>query len=718
MDLQSLLPAEPNALAVVAGYASPNDGGGGIFVWRSDSTAKADGGTILGQAGRVSGRWHRVHDGPLNVQMFGAKGDGKADDTSAIQAAIDAAAGAELRIPAGKWLVTRTLRFRTPPGGHGPGLKLAGDGMMSTVLDCRVLDGPALSVEQTEGYHFGKGGFIRDMEFRGLNASSGREQHGIVLSGAWFYRFDRVLVEGFKGHGLLVPFMSDRGFRYSDVDIVAGSNIARRPKGDFNFTVASGETIVGDGIPPGTYVDQVPDGSVLQMTKPALRSGHVELNIFGRNPDGQTTSLFGQDCRFMGNGGWGIYGGIGVGFTLSLRDCEVGANATGGIRTDGILDMYGGGVGANGTNDGRGIGILLDSSTNSGTHRARLEAVEIDGNRDANLWLRRVRFVRVIRCRFQAAEFDKLGVQFPRVSVRIGDSDGSAARTVEFIQNMVRVDARHLWPHVGFEIPDGAEVDNLTVRDTFFWGGWSDAHHTKYRIGKLANQNARLRFDEEGRLSAGTSVPALYQARLRTPSEGRVEPGGAQIVRFTLVESNQPRLPASWPMSRMEALTTSEGSDEVRSDREISRQVAAGMPVLLYDDAVSLEAPNTPEIARVAAAPASRLMRLDRAAAVSRTRAAMVGGTICPFEGYFAVDLIVDVRGTAESQPIALTLLVDGKPWRTENTLIHGLPTGETARLSVVESWPSGTALHVLFRNTSKAPIAVVGAALNIRLLS
>jgi hypothetical protein len=112
------------------------------------------------------------------------------------------------------------------------------------------------------------------------------------------------------------------------------------------------------------------------------------------------------------------------------------------------------------------------------------------------------------------------------------------------------------------------------------------------------------------------------------------------------------------------------------------------------------------------------IARLDRPVAASGRIAALAGGAACPYGGYFAVDATVDMQASDKAQEVAMTLLVDGKPWRTENSQLHGLVSGETVRLSVTGSWPAGAALHVGVRNASAAPISLRGATMTVRLLT
>jgi len=67
-----------------------------------------------------------------SVRRFGAQGDGKADDTRAAQAAVDAAlkaGGGRIHFPAGRYRITRSLRFSSVER-----VDVTGDGASSTLL--------------------------------------------------------------------------------------------------------------------------------------------------------------------------------------------------------------------------------------------------------------------------------------------------------------------------------------------------------------------------------------------------------------------------------------------------------------------------------------------------------------------------------------------------------------------------------------------------------
>ncbi|HUC62239.1 MAG TPA: glycosyl hydrolase family 28-related protein [Alphaproteobacteria bacterium] len=142
----------------------------------------------------------------LSADRFGAKGDGRSDDTAALQKALDRAfAGdkaAYLRIPPGAYRITRTLRIATVHGAdgnitRGNGILAHGAVILSDIRDgspvIRLVNEATLRFTVIEGLGIqGNGG-----EGAGLSIDSGRR-------GTYFYNFclRDLTVQGCGGTGL------------------------------------------------------------------------------------------------------------------------------------------------------------------------------------------------------------------------------------------------------------------------------------------------------------------------------------------------------------------------------------------------------------------------------------------------------------------------------------------------------------------------------------
>ena len=85
----------------------------------------------------------------VNVLDYGVDNTGTTDTTTAIQTAINAAAGRTVYFPAGTYIVSSTLSYKTATtqSFFAPGIRLIGDGMLKTIFDNRVANGPMIDID-------------------------------------------------------------------------------------------------------------------------------------------------------------------------------------------------------------------------------------------------------------------------------------------------------------------------------------------------------------------------------------------------------------------------------------------------------------------------------------------------------------------------------------------------------------------------------------------
>lgn len=120
-------------IAVLEGYHSMQDGGGGVFCWDYNATTENNG-TIIRPAdvpAASPGRWRRQYSGPVNVKWFGATGLGTSDDRAAIQEVIDlvsAQGGGVVYLPAGNYNISQVLII------NAQGVSVLGDGKGATYI--------------------------------------------------------------------------------------------------------------------------------------------------------------------------------------------------------------------------------------------------------------------------------------------------------------------------------------------------------------------------------------------------------------------------------------------------------------------------------------------------------------------------------------------------------------------------------------------------------
>ena len=76
----------------------------------------------------------------LDVRNFGAKGDGRTDDTAAIQAALNAAGGNEVYVAAGKYRITSTITSILPVHIQGAGMGAGSGPADISTVNCTVFE--------------------------------------------------------------------------------------------------------------------------------------------------------------------------------------------------------------------------------------------------------------------------------------------------------------------------------------------------------------------------------------------------------------------------------------------------------------------------------------------------------------------------------------------------------------------------------------------------
>jgi len=117
--------------AVIDGYATAGDGGGGAFWWDTSATTGDNAGTILVPTS-PTGRWRRIYEGALNIKWFGAQ-PGGADCSGAIQQALavaNAAGGGSVYVPPGFFSITASANLPMVVSSH---TTVFGDGPASVI---------------------------------------------------------------------------------------------------------------------------------------------------------------------------------------------------------------------------------------------------------------------------------------------------------------------------------------------------------------------------------------------------------------------------------------------------------------------------------------------------------------------------------------------------------------------------------------------------------
>jgi hypothetical protein len=220
-----------------------------------------------------------------DVTAFGAIGDGVHDDTAAIQAAITAAAGGVVYMPEGRYVVTSTLTWYNTADANGPGLQLFGAGMDLTVIENRVVGGPALDVDGSAGafLHFQRGAKLQDFSIIAASPAP-VGGYGLRIRANWYMSLNDVVVSGHASHGIRIVNSSldsdSSGFvGFKNVEMMYNGGYGLSAEGNavlgsaIAFFEFSGCYVVGNSLGGihGALVDpRIVDGSIAYNGGPGL----------------------------------------------------------------------------------------------------------------------------------------------------------------------------------------------------------------------------------------------------------------------------------------------------------------------------------------------------------------------------------------------------------------------------------------------------------------
>jgi hypothetical protein len=370
----------------------------------------------------------------ISVSDFGAIGNGVADDTAAIQAAIDsrASVGGVISFPAGIYKITASLTWYSTVSEDVSGISFVGEGRNSTTLKSYIANGPMFDIRGTKsfasggsGSRFFNGGGFYGMLFDGTNATGTSD--AIYVQGWQYAEIVDCRIDTFPRDG--IRQWVDTGFPNADYSS-SSINII--------------DTWIWDCV--GVGVNQTgPIGAFSWQFDKSL-FGYCGL---GANITSAGNSFF--DCSFVGNG----YSPAGV-------------PRSGGSH-------------------------LQIGSSSGGTNRIAMQGCEFDFARLAHVKLDYCSTIDISQSRFIFNDRNSTGSLTPSVGgvVIAPDGAGSNANSVLITNCNIRIDTPGICN--AFYIVNTSNVQGIQVNGTVFSNN-SGATLNKY-LGFTGSSNLNLRND-------------------------------------------------------------------------------------------------------------------------------------------------------------------------------------------------------------------------------
>lgn len=248
----------------------------------------------------------------ISVKDFGAVGDGLTDDTLAIQAAINAAEGRTVYIPAGTYKITNTLSYNVPKtfGAFSPGIKLMGDGMVKTFLNHQAPNKPLIDIDSGShggSYEASMGSLIAELAIVQNSSPAIANTVGIRVLNGYQIKIDHVYIKGMTSHGIELAngLYIDDGWNMVSItqtwiDACLGWGIkadgtSGRNEGSYTYLrevfFQSNGTNSANPVPPSGGM--IWKGQILVMESSGFANGTYNVGLFikGQSGLGQTVDL-------------------------------------------------------------------------------------------------------------------------------------------------------------------------------------------------------------------------------------------------------------------------------------------------------------------------------------------------------------------------------------------------------------------------------------------
>ena len=270
-----------------------------------------------------------IDGAPINIKDLGAVGDGVADDTAAIQAALDFAetTSTPIYVPTGTYRLTSGLVYNDT--AYGKGLQMYGDGMYESIFKMDANSQIVLTIK-----HFANGTGAENYTSHGNVANIGLKQFpgrtnvtGMRLANVWYYTFENIDSSDFTtGESIEVFAATPSG----DVDLVALCLFrglrTRSSRNGFKVNAALGSLAF-----------------VQCRFEFCDFSGHSENGVLLQNFDGVEF----EKCIMTVNGTGSVGDGIrtqpngNFNRNIVLRGCEIGnGNKNAGLRLENIIGIF------------------------------------------------------------------------------------------------------------------------------------------------------------------------------------------------------------------------------------------------------------------------------------------------------------------------------------------------------------------------------------------